>query len=210
MAEDENWVNSSSAGELLQYYRFHPEYTITLEMDDRDGIEYYMLGTYVYRVKPEWWMVTIRYHQTVLEEVLMLGLDGSRCIVAAPDRELVHFSAGKWARIDHYCHDSVVYGVHQHYCKPSDQGAWLGYRNFMRCVVEFDNKAELQLFSNYVKNHESDYDKMIDEEDYDIPSTTGLPDGYLKEAVAEQYKEALVIKSLYHMWMEERYAGVIH
>lgn len=204
LLQNENWINSSSAGALIQYYRFHPEYTITLEMDDRDGVEYYMLGTYVYRLKPEWWMVTIRYHQTVLGEVLMLGLDSSRCIVAAPDRELVHFNSEKWARIDYFRHDSIVYGVHQHYCDPSDMGVWTGYRNFMRCVLEFENQDELQMFCGYVKAHEDDYNKLMAKKDCDIPNANGLPDGYVKEAFIQQYKEALVVKQLYYMWAEDR------
>ncbi len=199
LENNKNWIDSPVAGNMLQYFKYHPEYTLEMEKDDRNGIEFYMLGTYVMELHPQWWMITLRYHQTILDQVLMLGLDGSRCIVAAPDHEYVHYSHNKWLFINCYVHDSITYKVHLHYCDLNDQCVWSAYDNFMRCIVEFENDDEKDQFVQYMEDHEREYDEYMLRE-YDLPSTYGLPKEYSKDNLLLQYKQALAVKDMFNNW----------
>lgn len=68
------------------FYKYFPEYTITSEKDEsRTGYEYYMFGQI--NTAPSWWLITLRYYQTAIEQLQGIALDGGNVFVVAPMRE---------------------------------------------------------------------------------------------------------------------------
>lgn len=189
---------------MLQYYRYKPEYTLSLERDDCDGIEFYMLGTYFGILHPQWWLSTVSYHQTILDQVLMLGLDDGRCMVAAPHREYVQLSNEKWLFICCYLQDSLKYKIHMHYSSADINREPFLYSKFMECIIEFENEVEMKEFARFLQKNECIYDEYMAMNDYDIPSGSGIPQMYNVEAIREQYKEALAVKRIFHYWLKSK------
>ena len=61
------------------FYKYFPEYTITSEKDEsRTGYEYYMFGQI--NTAPSWWLITLRYYQTAIEQLQGIALDGGNTI----------------------------------------------------------------------------------------------------------------------------------
>lgn len=58
----------------------------TAEYDDRNGYEYYLFGQV--DSHPSWHLITLKYHQTAIEQFLGISLDGGRCFVTAPLRAI--------------------------------------------------------------------------------------------------------------------------
>ena len=199
----EDWNDSPIQGEMLQYYKYKPEYTLSLEKDDRDGFEIYMLGTYFGEIHPQWWMSTIYYHQTILDQILLLGLDDSRIIVAAPHREFVRYNYNKTVIIYCYVHDSLDYKIHLHYSGSDQCKEPYIYMQFMECIIEFKNEQEMKEYVKYLGTHEDLFDSFMSMDDYDIPTLHGLPKGYNLEAVKNQYKEALIVKRIFYEWLNQ-------
>ena len=203
--DPEDWNDSPIHGEMFQYYKYKPEYTLSLEKDDyRDGFEIYMLGTYFGELHPQWWISTISYHQTILDQVLLVGLDDSRILVVAPHREFVRFNYNKTVIIFCYTHDSLDYKLHLHYSGSSQDIEPYIYRQFMECIIEFENEQEMKEYANYLCEHEDQFDSLMLSDDYAIPPLYGLPKGYDLEAVKHQYKEALVVKHIFYEWLDSK------
>lgn len=200
----EDWNDSPIQGEMLQYYKYKPEYTLSLEKDDRDGFEIYMLGTYFGEIHPQWWMSTIYYHQTILDQIQLVGLDDSRILVAAPHREFVHYNYNKTVIIYCYVHDSLDYKIHLHYSGSDQYKEPYIYMQFMECIIEFEDENEMKEYVNYLGAHEDLFDSFMSMDDYDIPPLYGLPKGYNLEAVKKQYKEALVVKRIFYEWLDSK------
>lgn len=172
------------------FYKYSPEYTITCEKDESaDGYEYYIFGQV--NTNPSWWLITLRYHQTAIEQFQGIALDGGRSFVIAPRRayDLLNTdvsSFGFYIQNDLRCRLLEFY----HRKETSEEHS---YRGYMRAIVVFRSEHEYKSFLNYVQTHMEEYHEI-----YKRRGNTGLPhfpnlSGYDMEHLKKDYKDALVM-----------------
>lgn len=172
------------------FYKYSPEYTITCEKDESaDGYEYYIFGQV--NTNPSWWLITLRYHQTAIEQFQGIALDGGRSFVIAPRRayDLLNTdvsSFGFYIQNDLRCRLLEFY----HRKETSEE---YSYRGYMRTIVVFRSEHEYKSFLNYVQTHMGEYHEI-----YKQKGNTGLPrfpnlSGYDMEHFKKSYKDALVM-----------------
>lgn len=172
------------------FYKYSPEYTITCEKDEStNGYEYYMFGQV--NTTPSWWLVTLRYHQTAIEQFQGIALDGGRSFVIAPRRayDLLNTdvsSFGFYIQNDLRCRLLEFY----HRKETSEE---YSYRGYMRAIIVFRSEHEYKSFLNYVQTHVGEYHEISKRR-----GNTGLPhfpslSGYDMEPFKKDYKDALVM-----------------
>ena len=149
------------------FYKYSPEYTITCEKDESaNGYEYYMFGQV--NTTPSWWLVTLRYHQTAIEQFQGIALDGGRSFVIAPRRayDLLNTDVsifGFYIQNDLRCRLLEFY----HRKETSEE---YSYRGYMRAIVVFRSEHEYKSFLNYVQTHMGEYHEI-----YKRRGNTDLP-----------------------------------
>lgn len=185
--DDWNTIQDNNMG---YFYKYSPEYTITCEKDESaDGYEYYIFGQV--NTNPSWWLITLRYHQTAIEQFQGIALDGGRSFVIAPRRayDLLNTdvsSFGFYIQNDLRCRLLEFY----HRKEISEE---YSYRSYMRAIVVFRSEHEYKSFLNYVQTHMGEYHDI-----YKRRGNTGLPhfpnlSGYDMEHFKKDYKDALVM-----------------
>lgn len=185
--DDWNMIQDNNMG---HFYKYSPEYTITCEKDESaDGYEYYIFGQV--NTNPSWWLITLRYHQTAIEQFQGIALDGGRSFVIAPRRayDLLNTdvsSFGFYIQNDLRCRLLEFY----HRKETSEE---YSYRGYMRAIVVFRSEHEYKSFLNYVQTHMEEYHEI-----YKRRGDTGLPhfpnlSGYDMEHLKKDYKDALVM-----------------
>lgn len=172
------------------FYKYSPEYTITCEKDEStNGYEYYMFGQV--NTTPSWWLVTLRYHQTAIEQFQGIALDGGRSFVVAPCRaydllNTVASSFGFYIQNDLRCRLLEFY-----HCKETSEE--YSYQDYMKAIIVFWSERECKSFLNYVQTHVGEYHEISKRR-----GNTGLPhfpslSGYDMEPFKKDYKDALVM-----------------
>lgn len=185
--DDWNTIQDNNMG---HFYKYSPEYTITCEKDESaDGYEYYIFGQV--NTNPSWWLITLRYHKTAIEQFQGIALDGGRSFVIAPRRayDLLNTgvsSFGFYIQNDLRCRLLEFY----HRKETSEEHS---YRGYMRAIVVFRSEHEYKSFLNYVQTHMEEYHEI-----YKRRGDTGLPhfpnlSGYDMEHLKKDYKDALVM-----------------
>lgn len=185
--DDWNMIQDNNIG---HFYKYSPEYTITCEKDESaDGYEYYIFGQV--NTNSSWWLITLRYHQTAIEQFQGIALDGGRSFVIAPRRayDLLNTdvsSFGFYIQNDLRCRLLEFY----HRKETSEE---YSYRGYMRAIVVFRSEHEYKSFLNYVQTHMEEYHEI-----YKRRGDTGLPhfpnlSGYDMEHLKKDYKDALVM-----------------
>lgn len=185
--DDWNTIQDNNMG---YFYKYSPEYTIICEKDESaDGYEYYIFGQV--NTNPSWWLITLRYHQTAIEQFQGIALDGGRSFVIAPRRayDLLNTdvsSFGFYIQNDLRCRLLEFY----HRKETSEEHS---YRGYMRAIVVFRSEHEYKSFLNYVQTHMGKYHEI-----YKRRGNTGLPHfpnlpGYDMEHLKKDYKDALVM-----------------
>ena len=185
--DDWNMIQDNNIG---HFYKYSPEYTITCEKDESaDGYEYYIFGQV--NTNPSWWLITLRYHQTAIEQFQGIALDGGRSFVIAPRRayDLLNTdvsSFGFYIQNDLRCRLLEFY----HRKETSEEHS---YRGYMRAIVVFRSEHEYKSFLNYVQTHMEEYHEI-----YKRRGNTGLPhfpnlSGYDMAHLRKDYKDALVM-----------------
>lgn len=188
--DDWNTIQDNNMG---YFYKYSPEYTITCEKDESAvGYEYYIFGQV--NTNPSWWLITLRYHQTAIEQFHGIALDGGRSFVVAPCRayDLLNTdvsSFGFYIQNDLRCRLLEFYHRKEIFEEYS-------YRSYMRAIVVFRSEHEYKSFLNYVQTHMGEYHEI-----YKWRGNTGLPhfpnlSGYDMEHFKKDYKDALVMRDM--------------
>lgn len=185
--DDWNMIQDNNMG---HFYKYSPEYTITCEKDESaDGYEYYIFGQV--NTNPSWWLITLRYHQTAIEQFQGIALDGGRSFVIAPRRayDLLNTdvsSFGFYIQNDLRCRLLEFY----HRKETSEE---YSYRGYMRAIVVFRSEHEYKSFLNYVQTHMEEYHEIYKRRgDTSLPHFPNLS-GYDMEHLKKDYKDALVM-----------------
>lgn len=185
--DDWNMIQDNNMG---HFYKYSPEYTITCEKDESaDGYEYYIFGQV--NTNPSWWLITLRYHQTAIEQFQGIALDGGRSFVIAPRRAYDLLNTGV-SSFGFYIQNDLRCRLLEFYHRKETSEEY-SYRGYMRAIVVFRSEHEYKSFLNYVQTHMEEYHEI-----YKRRGDTGLPhfpnlSGYDMEHLKKDYKDALVM-----------------
>ena len=185
--DDWNTIQDNNMG---YFYKYSPEYTITCEKDESaDGYEYYIFGQV--NTNPSWWSITLRYHQTAIEQFHGIALDGGRSFVVAPCRAYDLLNTGV-SNFGFYIQNDLRCRLLEFYHRKETFEEY-SYRSYMRAIVVFRSEHEYKSFLNYVQTHMGEYHEI-----YKRRGNTGLPhfpnlSGYDMEHFKKDYKDALVM-----------------
>ena len=185
--DDWNTIQDDNMG---YFYKYSPEYTITCEKDESaDGYEYYIFGQV--NTNPSWWLITLRYHQTAIEQFQGIALDGGRSFVIAPRRayDLLNTDVSSFG---FYIQNDLRYRLLEFYHR-KETSEEHSYRGYMRAIVVFRSEHEYKSFLNYVQTHMEEYHEIYKRrEDADLPHFSNLS-SYDMAHLKKDYKDALVM-----------------
>jgi len=175
------------------FYRYSPEYTITCEEDEfADGYEYYMLNQV--DTSPSWWLITLKYHQTAIEQFQGLSLDGGRSFVIAPQRMYGLMNVGISA-VGYYVYDDLQYRLLQFYHKKETSDEYT-YAAYLKTITIFKSEYEYHRFRSYLRDNKGRYDELFAQwDDSVLPSFPKLK-GYVMDGFKKDYKDALIIPKM--------------
>lgn len=175
------------------FYKYSPEYTIICEKDEStNGYEYYIFGQL--DIKPSWWLITLRYYQTAIEQFQGIALDGGRSFVVAPNRAY-DIQNREISRFGFYIKNDLRFRLLEFYYHKETCDKY-SHSIYMNAVVIFKSEDEYKCFLNYVRTHMKEYHSI-----YTKMGTTGLPPfpnlpGYKMDSFAKEYKDAFVMQQM--------------
>lgn len=193
----EAWEDSPIEYEMSKYFKKSPAYIVKQEPDEsRTGYEFYLFGQTDNR--PHWYTVTLYYHQTALEQLIGIALDGARCFVIAPARSGISFSKRHSWDI-WYCYfekDSLRYDLLSFYHENGGSEYEYAFMRFMECVLEFNTENERIKFERYIENNEDLYRNTFNNiTDDEMPYFPDL-NGYVMEPFKKEYRDALTLQKM--------------
>lgn len=148
-----------------KYYKFAPEYTITFSWNKDDSstrCEYYFFDHC--DQTPHWGRIRIAYHQTVLQELTGIGLDGARFSTVAPITAGLFDSDQDnqvWYR--YMIKGEMHYLVHMFYANQGDNSYHEECRIYESDILIFENQQERKLFLNFARTKWKNKDSYANE-----------------------------------------------
>lgn len=203
LRNSEDWENSQSV-EDKKYYKYAPEYTIehTYEPDDRrDGYEYYLFAQTDSR--PHWCDIKISYHQTVLEEIGGVILDGGRYFTASPSTDGVSITRPhNWdISYKYMVKGNINYLIHEFYYVDDGDEARQAHDKFENCILIFDSEEEHLEFNKYIQQNWHRKENYSD--GIWMPYFEEI-DGYVMEAFKEEYRDVQILKIMLNIYRRNK------
>lgn len=196
----QDWDTSPSI-EQKKYYRFAPEFTIEYSLDDdRDGYEYFLFSQTDHT--PRWTVFKLMYHQTVLQELGGVILDGGRCVAATPDWDGISLSDyHQWDISYRYMIKNNLCDIICHFYQYEEgSDAYYALHHYLACVLVFESEEEHQLFNHYARYHWGRDSDQI-KQDIHIPY---IPNIEGQNHYKEQYLNVQVLQRLLSQFRCER------
>ena len=175
------------------FYKYFPEYTITSEKDEsRTGYEYYMFGQI--NTAPSWWLITLRYYQTAIEQLQGIALDGGNVFVVAPMREYDLYRTSI-SPFGFYIWDDLRYRL-LGFFHAKESAEEYPYTIYMKAITLFQSESEHTDFLRYVQTHIGRYKELYaQQDDSELPPISDR-EGYNMEVFRKEYRDALVIQKM--------------
>lgn len=146
----ENW--KSIDGEQSYFCEIAPEFTITIESDNRDGYEYFLFNQM--DKNPHWDNIYLKYHQTIVYHTLGISLDGARYFTPCPEIEHFCDEQDNYIFYRAFTDGTMQFELNKFFYKKEVSGEASYCRNrFFECVVVFDSEVEKSQFEEYAKKH---------------------------------------------------------
>ena len=191
----EDWSNGPY-GETEKFHKLHPEYTITYKdvSDVGDGYAYYLFSQYDSR--PRWKDIIIKYHQTVLLDLLGVSLDGGRYFTPCPETDGIRLGNSiHWdISFKYMLMDSFIYKLNLFfYTHEYSDEARIARKAFLDVILLFEDEHEKNEFKNYVRNKWKDRNLYL--EKIILPHIPQLS-GCKNNAFHEEYENALILKNM--------------
>lgn len=189
-SDDWEYIQDNDMG---YFYKFAPEYTITSERDEtRTGYEYYIFGQV--NTTPSWWLITLKYHQTAIEQLLGLALDGGRSFVVAPSRAYDLYDLGVSA-FGYYIQDSLSANLLDFF-HDKETSEEYSYRDYLNAIVFFKSQNEQKEFFHYIRKNIKRFKELCSAQ-----GEKGLPyfpeiNGYIMDSFKKEYRDAIVIQAM--------------
>ena len=150
-----------------KYYRFAPEFTIIDEPDDEGRTRLFFHYSQIDN-NPRWYKIQLKYHQTVLLQLLGHALDGGRCFVVSPEIDGINFSQHLSWDLS-YCYfikDSCPYLLNSFFQQTEGYSIDpYSFQRFMDCVLVFESEEERLRFKEHVKHNKEKYDSLCKRDD---------------------------------------------
>lgn len=201
-----DWVASPIEYDMSKYYKFAPEFTITSESDEsRTGYEYYLFSQLDSR--PHWYLVTLKYHQTPLEQFQGIGLDGGRCFVIAPNRAIFSFDKYHKNLISYsfYVKTSHRYKLNTFFLRTEPPCENYQYESFCDFVLFFDTEEEQNDFQDFVTSHQNLFNEIYPKYESEKPIHYEQIKGYKEDAFLDNYRNVLTLKDMLSVfWMKTK------
>ena len=188
-----------------KYYKYSPEFTITSESDEtRTGYEYYLFSQY--DSKPHWYVVTLKYYQTSLEQFQGIALDGGRCFVIAPEREIFSYDNCHRNLISYgfYIKSSLRYNLNLFFLNVEAPCEDYQYNSFCDFVLFFDTEGEQDDFQKFVLNNQKLYDEMYLKYASEKPIHYEQIKGYKEGAFLDDYRNVLTLKDMFSAFLTKK------
>lgn len=208
LQDTDGWKQSPVDGFDIQYYEKAPEYTMTAEWDEsRTGCEIFLLETAVgipdkmEHINFRYTEIVLKYHQTVLYEDLIVGIDNNHMQVIVPERAYFRDSDVSYVMF-YLVKDSLPYLINLHYCE-SGLSDYYFYDKYFREIIVFENEEELDAFKAYMNNRMGGFKEQIEKANEEVNAC--ITD--ITEEAIEQFKGALLIKRYYREWLKEQGNG---
>ena len=188
-----DWVSSPELHKEIKYYKFAPEFTIEVKTDERDGWDIFFLVQTDYN--PGWGSIEIKYHQTVLEYVNLIYMDGARYCTACPSSECFNIGNDKYY-INYYLKTDVNYLIYEFLNMKEEDGRLnIASYQFHKCVLFFDNEIQKKEFIIYVNSHIETFNEVYSNTNNRFNDIN--LEGYKMEEFEKRYKATHAIKQMY-------------
>lgn len=208
LEETDQWKESSTLdGECeVVFHENHPEYTIKSKNNDHDAHELYMLD--FPDTTPHWSNVDVYYNHTLIHSFVGVDLDGLRYSIVAPKRKIIEiFKDGHNEEIPlfYFVKGSIEFLLSKVLCHVYGTNFPLEIHELSRSVFIFDSLNNMDLFINYVKEHE----KLYFEEKDKLNSKNCLINlgerfsGNIFETFEQQAKQVQALKKVYDAFKSE-------
>lgn len=199
LKDRKNWEIPPLGSPEIRYYKYFPEFTMR-EKDDKEhtGYEIYIFDQT--DTRPHWINIFFKYHQTIIEYLQGIDLDGGRCRVVCPDKEDLDLTNDRGLHFFYhfFIKETIRYNLLELYKGENEVRSEFSnaYERFMKTVLIFDSELERHSFIGYVKNHVDDFMKRLHEQNQELP--------YFLESHRDtfgnyklEYKESLALKSMF-------------
>lgn len=188
-----DWIDTADGSRM--YYKYAPEFVIEqISADDRDGYEFYLFGQYDSR--PHWYDINVYYHQTLLNSLGGVALDGGRCFTATPNTAGLSLDGYKtnWdVSYKYFIKETIEFTVHKFYITDDMDEELTSRRRFLECVLIFDSEFEKASFDKFVEKNYSRYDTSDFEGS--LPSFPDI-EGYVMSAFKKDYIDSLIMRKM--------------
>lgn len=142
---------------------------------------------------PGWYTITIRYHQTPIEQFSGISLDGGRCFAVAPARSGISF--GKHYEWDtmycYYIKNTLHFRLHWFYQLFEEDNEPYQYRNYMKLILVFNSETERESFEYYVVSNKETLKELAEKQE--TPMLPEIPN-YKMSVFKEEYANALALQ----------------
>ncbi len=192
----ELWDKSPTDYEVVKKYnKAFPEYTIeyTLE-DDGNAYQYYLFNQTDSR--PHWNKIRLYYHQTLLDQMEGVFLDGGRYFSPTPFTDGISLSEyHHWdITYKYFLKDSLEYIVHEFYYEPDGDDETIAHDRFEECLLFFDSLDEKKAFDDFVLIHWSEKEKYS--YDIHIPYMEDI-EGYIMDEFKKEYRNVQILRNMF-------------
>ena len=200
----EDWVNTPTNWKTdKKYNKYYPEFTIEYTLDDDgNGYQYYLFNQT--DITPHWRKIRLYYHQTMLDELEGVSLDGGRYFTPTPLTEGISLTEyHQWDIVyKYYIIDTLRYVVHEFYYEPDGDEETHAHRCFEECVLVFESEVEKEEFNKYVVEHWNEKDIFSDK--IHIPYMPPI-EGYKMEVFEKEFRNVQILKRMLEKFRWERY-----
>lgn len=174
--------------------KYFPEYTIEYTLDD-DGnaYQYYLFNQT--DITPHWRKIRLFYHQTLLEEMEGVSLDGGRYFTPTPFTDGISLSGyHNWDIIfKYFIVDSLEYIVHQFYYEPDGDEETHAHNCFEECLLIFESEDEKLSFEEYVEKNLYRTEMQMD--NIHLPYFPDI-DGYIMDEFKKEYRNVQILRTI--------------
>lgn len=200
-----DWIASPIEYEMSRYYGPSPEFTITTESDESTkGYEYYLFSQCDSR--PHWYLVTLKYYQTPLEQFQGISLDGGRCFIIAPNRKIFSYDKYHQKQISYsyYVKTSHRYKLNTFFLNVEPPWESYQYNSFCEVILFFDTENEYNNFNKFILKNERLFDEISLKYLSEKPLYYEQIDGYKEGAFLDDYRNILTLKDMFSVFLTEK------
>lgn len=199
-----DWDYSAFKGNMTRFYRFAPEYKVQIIEDQtRTGFEFYMINST--KPHPDWFLASLYYHQTVLDEELCILIDKGNCYIVAPHIGSIP-TTSCCMHYAYYEKDSIAYALHGFLRLFDDElnENVCVLNTFMRAVLVFNTRKERIEFEDYMKNKGMDFTEKYKE--VEKTEVIDLPDlkGYNLDDYRKKYLSSVTLNLLFDQYKQNK------